>query len=609
MEFASLHIIDWGILVGYMGLLLLIGFLFKKKAGQGLVDFFLSGRSIPWWLVGTSTVAAHFGASKPIQVVQMVREYGIEHVWFFWYAIPATIIGAITVAKLWRRTRIITQVELIRVRYSGPGVHFLTLWQALFEGVFMKALAIGISLVALERLIEVLMPGVDPTLIIVLICCVALAYTALSGLYAVVVTDFVQFLVGALGSLILVVLIYVHFGSPAGLVEAVKALPGKETLTNIIPAVPEAGATLAEKLKFFDVILYMFVLWLFHGFLVTAGSGPQRLMASKNERHATLMCIWADVVDYGILHWLWIIIGLGSLVMLGNVNHEHAFIKMGVDHLPVVLKGIFVASIFAALMSTIDTHLNMTASFVVNDLYKNYLVKKAPNRHYIRVSRITTVVFMCAGIGMWQICRQTTLLNNMKVVMMLYAGGGLVQFVQWFWYRVNAWAVVSGMVGSVIITTLLKWGIPSVWPWFASLKLTTEHYPIGLILIVMFTTITWVTVALLTKPSDMNILKNFYRRTRPMGFWKPVREVLGPEIEGDRFRWNDMTALLFGVMAVYGFIFGLGNCLLGSYISGIVLLVVSFVGLKGLLWSLSKNAWWTRDIDAQQAAEEQSESL
>lgn len=376
MYFANLHLLDWIVLLVYMLLVLSIGFFFTKKAGKGLAGFFLSNRSLPWWLAGTSVVAGHYGAAKPIQIVQMVREYGIAHVWLFWYMMPATIIGAVFVVKLWRRMRIITSIELIRVRYSGAGVHILTLWQVLFEGIIMRSMFIGINLIALQKVIEVLLPGFPPVYIIIGLCVVALVYTAASGLYAVVVTDFIQFIFGAIGSLVIVIAIYAHFGSPAALVESVVAA-GKENLVHMVPKMPEAAATITEKLNYLDFLLYIFVLWCFHGWLIGGGSNPQRLMAVKNERHASLQCLWADVIDFGLLFWLLIIVALGSVTMLpSDIDHEHAYIAMGITYLPVVVKGVFIASMFAALMSTIDTNLNLSAGFLTNDIYKNYFVKK-----------------------------------------------------------------------------------------------------------------------------------------------------------------------------------------------------------------------------------------
>lgn len=598
MMYLGLHIIDWLLIAVYMFSLLLIGFLYNKKAGKNLTGFFLSGRSVPWWLVGTSLAAGHFGASKPIMVVQTIREYGIEHMWYYFYVMPATVIGAVVVAKLWRRCPILTGVEFIRFRYSGAGAHLLTLWRSLVEGVIMRSFFIGVNLIALQKIMEVLMPEIPFYIILIIVSGIVLIYSSMSGLYAVILTDFLQFIFSVAGILGLVAIIYIHVGSPAALLEAVRAIPGKETIPNILPQLPTGAASPHEWMKFFDFLLYIVILWAFHGWLGSGGCNPQRLLAAKDERNTVLQCLWADVIDYGLVFWLLIIVGLGSLVMVGSASdNQTAYIEMGLRYLPTGLRGLFFVSLFAALMSTFDTHLNMTASFIVNDLYKLYFVKNASNRHYLFIARLSTILMMVSGVLFWIVLKHATILNNMKLMLLLIAGGGLVQFVAWYWWRVNAWSVLAGMIGSAIITTIVKWILPACSPWFASLKLTTDHYPFGLLIIVSLSTVIWVATTLLTKPTTMKKLKNFYTFVRPMGRWAPVRKELGNKISGDRFGKYDIIAILSGIAAVYGIIFGIGNVFLGHFLIGILLFALAGIATKTLLWAFGKNEWWHRDID------------
>ena len=292
-----------------------------------------------------------------------------------------------------------------------------------------------------------------------------------------------------------------------------------------------------------------------------------------------------------------------------DVDVEHAYIKMGVDYLPITMKGVFIASMFAALMSTLSTNVNMSASFIVNDIYKHYFVKEASDKKFVFVSRLSTVGMMLLGLVMWQLMKHDTILNNLKLIMMLIAGGGFVQFISFFWWRVNAWSVVTGMVSSVIITSFIKWGLPYLHPFFREYNITTDHYPIGLLIIVLSTTAAWVIISLLTPPTKIENLKDFYERTRPMGFWGVIKKALGPEFEGDRVRKHEFAAVFGGIMAVFGFIFGLGKVLLGSYFIGVGLFILSALGLKIFLWAMGKNKWWHRNIDAIRAEEEKDKAI
>jgi len=623
MVFAKLHIIDWAVVAAYMILVLYIGFKFSKKASKNLEGFFLSGRSIPWWLAGTSVVAGHFSVSFPVKITSLVREYGIQHAWLHWYMIPAAMVGAIFLAKLWRRAKILTSIELLRIRLTGPGMHFLTLWHTLWYGVFMKCFWLGMTFIALEKLIVVMFPDMPESCVkyvIIALCVISLIYAVSAGLYGVVATDFIQFIFAFIGSVTLVILIFHHVGSPTNLVAQVQALPGMEKVTHIVPEVPKSGASLEEILKFADVIVYVLILWMFNGSLIAGGGDPQRIMGTKNERNSMLMLIWSNIIERGITYWLWIVIALGSLVMLkdnpimldnnGVVDHQRAYMAMGLEFLPIGLKGIFVASILAALMSTTDTIINSGASFVVNDLYKNYLVKSAPQTHYILVSRITTVVLLGLAFVFWYVALQgTSILNNFKVITALLAGSVITQLVQWFWWRVNAWSLISSMIMSAIVTYILKFYLPANYAWFEAHNLMTTHYPIGILIVVLSTCCVWVPVTLLTQPADMERLKDFYQRVRPIGFWGPVRKELGVTKAEDTLNANSITTWVASVTTIYGVCFGLGSLFLGRYITGVCLFVMAGVALKVMLTSVAKNAWWHRedpDEDETEATEPES---
>lgn len=613
MEFANLHYIDWAVVVGYMLFIVTVGSLFTKKASQNLTGFFLSNRSLPWWLAGTSVMAGHISVSQPVKIVTQVRQYGIDECWLQWYTIPATMFGAVFLARLWRRAKIITPVELLRVRYSGAPVHFLTWFQSFYNGVFMQCFFIGMSFIALEIMFEIMFEGqIESTLVILIVCAIALTYTILSGLYAVVITDFIQFIFTLLSMIILVVFIYLKVGGPQELIEAVQAIPGKENNAALVPLFGiEAGSSLAEKLRMVNFLVFVCALWMFNQNLMAGGSDTQRIMGSKDERNSMLMILWSNVVERGLVAWLYIIIGLGSLVLLGGetFDDQAAYPAMGIRFLPLGIKGLFVAGIFAALMSTVDTNLNIAASYVVNDIYKNYFKRHASDRHYVLISRLALAALLGISFIMWYFgMRGTTILNNFKIITQLMVGITLVGVAHWFWWRINAWAYVAAMAGSMLLAACFKWILPATVPFFATYNFSTDYYAIGMIIIALLTTVIWVIVALLTPPTDMERLKDFYRRVRPMGFWGPVRREL-EGVEGERFAWSELRSWLSAVACVYFFIFGLGKLLLGMYLYGTVLAIASFVCLRIMLWQIRSSPWWNRNIDAEQDAESTKSSV
>lgn len=607
MEQADLHWLDWLVVGLYIVFIVWLGLRYTKKAGKDLTGFFLSGRSLPWWLAGTSVIAGHFSVSQPVKITSMVRMYGIEHCWIQWYAVPASLLGAVFLSRFWRRAKIITPVELYRTRFTGPSAHFLTVFHSTYNGIFMRCFFIGMSYIALEKLLIVILPeGFSPIYIIVAVSLVAVAYTICSGLYAVVITDFIQFLIATLGLGMLVTLIYLKTGGPSAMLAQIAEMPGKENNASIIPSLPAAGASLKEKLLFVDFLVYIGALWLFNHSLGEGGTDTQRIMGSRNERNAMFMIVWSNIVERGLIFWLYIIIGLGSLVLLGGdeFDHQAAYPAMGLYFLPIGLKGLFMAAIIAALMSSIDTGLNSAASYMVNDLYKNYFVKNQTDRHYVLAARVATALLMLLAFLLWYYgMRGTTILNNFKKITMFMAGASFVNLLHWFWWRVNGWSLISAMLGSALFTWLLGWVLPAQVPWFAEHNLTTTHYPIGMLLIVLLTALIWLPVTLLSPPVQDKQLIEFYRQVRPMGFWKHIKEATG-NLDTDHFTKADLFCWITVLSGVFCFIFGVGKLLLGSYLTGLALIACFAALMKAMLYFGKQTQWWHGRIPEEPDKEE-----
>ena len=310
-----------------------------------------------------------------------------------------------------------------------------------------------------------------------------------------------------------------------------------------------------------------------------------------------LMLVWANFIERGLVIWLWIIIALGSIVLLGpEYDHQAAYPAMGIKFLPIGVKGVFVASIFAALMSSIDSNINVQASFMVNDLYKNYMVKKASQKHYVLVSRIATSLALVIAFTIWAtLLSGTTILNNFKLVSMLMAGGGFINFLQWFYWRINAPALLGGMLGSIVISINLRFILPKYVPWFSTYNLSKEFYAIGMLITVICSTIIGLIVAHKTKPTDMERLKEFYSKVRPIGWWGPVKKAVGNTVKHDKFNKSDIVTWICVVTGVLSYIFGLGKMLLGSYMLGGALIIVAIFAIRIMLWNVSKREWWHKD--------------
>lgn len=566
----NLSIIDWTIIGAFMIATVVIGFAFAKRAGGSMENFFLSGRSLPWWLLSVSIVASHFSSSFPLKVCSLVRIYGIYHNWLHWYTVPAIMLGAVFFAKLWRRAGIITDNQLQEFRYEGAPAAGLRLFHGIYGGIFLNSFVLAQTLLATEKVSITILPDVDPLVVIIGVSLIALAYSVLAGLSGVVATDFLQFIFATVGAGVLSVIILVKLGGPAELVRQVTQLPGKEHATALMPPFPTVGATIDDILTFVCFILYISVLWSFRGAM--GGYEVQRLMAAKNERHATLSLIAVGFLEHGLVMWLWIIIALGSLVILGvGFDNEAAYSEMAVRLLPGGLRGMFIASMLAAIMSTVDTHLNFGASYIVNDLYKRFIHRDATEKRYVLVSRVTMVMIMALSVILWlKVMKGSQILDNFKLIMLAFAGLGPVTMLRWYWWRINAWSEISAMVVSLGCMLFLKFGIPEY-------RLTTDFYPIGLLTTIVLSTCVWLPVTFLTRPVDTAHLLAFYERVRPAGpGWRPLAR-LSQKCPARGFNISDAVLWLTSVSSVFLFSFGFGKVVLGQYTLGSSMIALSVV--------------------------------
>lgn len=580
-----MHLYDWLIVVVYFVGSFAIGVYYSKRASKSTHEFFLSGRNLPWWLSGTSMVATTFAADTPLAVTELVAKNGIAGNWLWWNFLFGSMFTVFFFARLWRRAGVMTDVEFIELRYSGKPASFLRGFRALYLGLFINTIIMGWVNVAMASILigmfdvpkEKVLFYVFATMVIVA------AYSALSGLWGVAVTDAVQFVI-AMGGTIVLAIVVLNLPQVGGISGLKDQLP--EWVFQFTPAVgvdaqtAAYGGVLALSVSAF--IAYIFVQWwaAWYPGAEPGGGGfvAQRMMSSKDEKHSLLATLWFTIAHYCLRPWPWILVGLASLVLypeLGETDKKLGYIYAMRDFLPVGLKGLLVAAFFAAYMSTIATQLNWGTSYVVNDFYRRFIKKDASEKHYVGFSRVATLLVMVASILVTLVI--DTISGAWQFMIEAGAGLGLVLILRWYWWRINAWSEITATIA----------------PFFAYgyAKYAGIAFPDSLFYIVGFTTLVWIGATFLTRPVDEKHLSQFYRRVHPGGIgWRKI-EAAVPDVKGDSgFVWL-LLDWVCGVVLVYMFLFGSGRVILGDWSTGFVYIVIGLVAGAVIYWDLSRRGW------------------
>jgi solute:Na+ symporter, SSS family len=536
-----LETLDWMIVGGYVSVSIAVGLLFAKRAGRSMTDYFLSGRSLPWWVVGTSMVATTFAADTPLAVTEYVRGDGIWGNWFWWTLAISHVLGAIVFSRLWRRAEVLTDNELIELRYHGKPAAVLRAFKACYFSTLYNFIVMGWVTAAMSTVLSAFL-NIPITWAVLACMVIALFYSLLSGFWGVVVTDVIQFAVAMIGSVVFAVLAANEVGGMGTLVEKVSAMGNGSTL-DFFPG-SDAGAEVWGKFLVFVLIMW----WSTHN---ADGGGYiiQRMMSAKNERHAQMGTLWFAVAHYVLRVWPWVVVALASMVLLPTLALDReAYPQVMASILPAGLRGLFVAVFLAAFMSTIDTHLNWGSSYIVNDLYKRFLKPKASAKHYVLVSKITSFLLMIVT-GFVAMTIQS-ISAAWEFVWAMGAGVGAVLILRWFWWRINAWSELSAMATSLVLAVTLV-----LRDWW-----TGDKLPLYLraLIVVFGSMIVWVTVTFLTRPEPREVLERFVQRVRPGGRWPFVAQGGG---EGLRI----LVAWAGGVAAIYGGMFLVGSLVLQKH--------------------------------------------
>ena len=578
--------LDWYILAGFFITLLLIGFWASKKAGKSVNEFFLSGRNMPWWLLGISMVATTFSADTPNLVTDIVRTNGVSGNWVWWAFLLTGMLTVFVYAKLWRRSEVLTDLEFYELRYGGKGAAFLRGFRAVYLGVFFNIMIMATVCLAAIKIGGVML-GLDPGETLLIACSVAVMYSSIGGLKSVIMTDFFQFTLAMLAT----------FWAAAVIVN-LPQVGGLDNLINHPDIIPKLDLIpdISNRELFLTIFLLPLALqwWsVWYPGAEPGGGGyvAQRMLSAKNENHAVWATLLFNFMHYAIRPWPWILVALASLIVFPNlddlqlafpdidssvIGHDLAYPAM-MTLLPSGLLGLLLASLAAAFMSTIASHLNWGSSYVVNDVYKRFLKPDATDRQMVGLGRITTIVLMILSAGLALLLSNA--LQAFNILLQVGAGTGLIFILRWFWYRINVYSEITAMIVSFVVALYLQ----IIHPRLGFEVIASE---LQLIIGVAITTIIWVSVTLLTPTEDQKTLQEFYRKIQPGGIgWKKVVDQAtkdGVNIEGQKGVWDVPTGILcmvIGSITIYSFLFSIGYFLYKDFKIAFILLSISIISL------------------------------
>jgi SSS family solute:Na+ symporter len=560
----TLSAADYTVIVAFFAINLGIGLYFARRGGTSLGEFFLSGRNVPWWLAGVSMVATTFAVDTPLAVTGFVTQHGIAGNWVWWSSVMSGILTVFFFAKLWRRSGVLTDVEFIELRYSGKPAAALRLVRALFQGVFVNTVIMGWVNLAMAKVLELTLHV--PKLEALAVCLIFTAiYVTIGGLWGVLVTDLLQFIVKMSMAIVLAVAAVAAVGGIPALerkLVAVDAAHKVATSGSILAFFPASNEAWLPLLTFFT---YVGVQWWASSYpgAEPGGGGyiAQRIFSAKSENDSLLATLFFNVAHYALRPWPWILVALAALVLYphgvvgtdGKVDPELNYIQAMIDHLPAWLRGLMIAGFLSAYMSTMGTHLNLGASYLTNDIYRRFIKPEASDAHYVWISRLATIVVMLLAIvgayGNNSVGGAYIYLYN------LTAGVGLVMILRWYWWRVNAWSEISALCASALVSNaLLFFNV------FKDANATAEV----LLVTVPLTTLVWLGVTFLTQPESEATLVRFYERVRPSAFgWKAIARIARP-MPGVEPLGINIIDWFAGCGLVYGALFGIGKVVLGN---------------------------------------------
>jgi len=589
----ELSFIDWVIIFSFFAIFIVIGLFFTKRSGKNSKEYFLSGRNMPWWLLGTSMVATTFSADTPNLVANIVREDGVSGNWVWWAFLITGMMTVFFYARLWRRSEVLTDLEFYELRYSGKEATFLRAFRALYLGVFFNVMIMATVCLAGIKIGGILL-GLSPFECVFYSSIITVFYSSLGGLRTVIITDLIQFVLAMIGSIWACVYL-VNLEEIGGL----NQLISNDLISDKLNFLPDFNdyETLITVL-IIPIAVQWWAVWYPGAEPGGGGYIAQRMLSAKDERNAINATLFFNIAHYAIRPWPWILIALASLIIYPSlsdiesafpnvdssiIGHDIAYPAM-LSKLPSGLLGIVLASLSAAFMSTISSHLNWGASYISIDFYKRFIYSEASEKEIVLVGRISTVFLMIlAGFVALEL---NDALDAFQILLQIGAGTGSIFLLRWFWWRVNAYSEITGMSVSFLVAI-----------YFHSIHerifgFTFEsHYE--LVLSVFITTLSWILVTLLTKPTENSRLFEFYKKIKPYGIgWNKFLKNNNIDVKNKELKespMSDLLSMFLGIVIVYSGLFGTGYLLYGNITFSLILFFLLFISAYKLNKIMNSN--------------------
>ena len=571
----TLSTLDWIIVFSYFTLSLFVGVWASKQAGRDTKSFFLAGRNMPWWLLGVSMVATTFSTDTPNLVTDLVRQNGVSGNWGWWAFLLTGMLTVFVYAKLWHRSGVLTDIEFYELRYSGKAAAFLRGFRALYLGLVFNVLVMGAVSLAAIKFGEIVL-GWPGWLTLTIACSITLAYSTLGGLKAVIITDFVQFILAMVGSIW--AMIYILSLDEVG---GLSNLLAHNNVIDKLALIPD----LSNPDVWVPVLLVPLAVQWWASYY--PGSEPggggyiaQRMFSAKDEENAVSATLFFNIAHYALRPWPWILIALSSLVIYPELSDlQNAFPNLPVDKLghdvaypamltllPNGLLGLVAASLIAAFMSTMSTQLNLGASYLVNDFYHRFISPDATEKQLVSMGRLFTIISIILGSGLGLLL--TSAGQAFNLLLMIGAGTGMIYILRWFWWRINAYTEIVAMISSLIIAFYFNFINNNYESW--------EKIVFGSLL----TTIVWISATYFTPPDSNETLQNFVKKVNPGGpGWAKFSTSEANE------PWpvpNGILCMILGCISIYSVLLGVGQLIYGNNI-GFGLLGLSLAAALGLM--------------------------
>lgn len=593
--------IDWAIVGLFFVILLSIGYIASRQAGKSTTNFFLSGRNMPWWLLGVSMVATTFSADTPNLVTDMVRTGGVASNWQWWAFLLTGMLTVFVYAKLWNRSQVMTDLEFYELRYSGNMAAFLRGFRAVYLGFFFNVMVIATVSLAFIKIAAVML-GLQPAPALIIAAVIVVFYSGLGGLKSILWTDLFQFSFALFGAVIAAV--FVVKSPEIGGLSELFSHPNVVDKLRLVPSISQPELFLSIFL--IPIAVQWWSVWYPGAEPGGGGYVAQRMLSAKSEKHAVGATLLFNFFHYALRPWPWIIVGLASLIIYPDIasmakqypdvpaqymQHDFAYPAMLREFLPAGLLGLVVASLIAAFMSTTASQLNWGSSYLVNDFYGRFYKPDATEKQRVTFGRIATVSLMFFSLLLALVLQNA--LQAFQYILMIGAGTGLIYILRWFWWRINAYSEISAMIaaGCFSLMFILIENFALARPEEGMVEVfgivTSNSYwnIVKLLGTVLLTSATWVTVTFLTQPVDDQTLREFYKKIRPggPGWQKVVTRAKEENItltKEEDLRWDVPTGILcmiLGTTAIYSLLFAIGNFLYANYYSSLFLGITSFV--------------------------------